>query len=81
VRLVKVCDPLIALVPIQPPDAVQLVAFVELHVSVDDPPDATDVEDQVRLTVGRPTCTVPYTPNSQSEYPHEVPRCVPYMRT
>ena len=31
--------PLVALTPLHPPDAVQLVALVELHVSVEVPPE------------------------------------------
>ena len=34
------------------PEAVQLVAFVELHVNVDDPPVAILVGDAVSVTVG-----------------------------
>ncbi|MGH7334993.1 MAG: hypothetical protein ACREKS_20085 [Candidatus Rokuibacteriota bacterium] len=51
-------DPLVVLAPDQllssaPPfDAVQLVAFVDDQVSVDDPPDVTLVGFAVRLTVG-----------------------------
>ena len=38
------------------PDAVQLVAFVELHVSVDAEPEATFVGDAVSVTVGAASC-------------------------
>jgi hypothetical protein len=41
-----------AFVPLQPSDAVQLVAFVELHVSVDALPLATAVGLAARVTVG-----------------------------
>jgi hypothetical protein len=34
------CEPLVALLPVQPPVAVQLLAFVLLHVSVELDPDA-----------------------------------------
>jgi hypothetical protein len=37
------CVPLVAFVPLQLPEAVHEVAFVELHVSVDAAPLATDV--------------------------------------
>ena len=44
--------PLVALAPLQPPEAVQVVASVELHVNVDDPPLLTLVGLAVRVTVG-----------------------------
>jgi hypothetical protein len=47
-----VSDPLSALEPLQPPDAVQLVAFVELHVSVVVPPGATPGGFAVSCTDG-----------------------------
>jgi len=50
--------PEVALVPDQPPEAVQDVAFVEDQVSVDDPPLATDVGFAVRDTVGAGVDTV-----------------------
>jgi hypothetical protein len=46
------CVPDIAFVPDQEPDAVQLVAFVEFHDSVDAEPDATLVGDADNVTVG-----------------------------
>ena len=46
------CVPDVALLPVQPPDAVQLVAFVELHVSVEEPPDAMLIGDAANVTVG-----------------------------
>ena len=46
------CEPLTALVPDQASDAVQLVAFVELHVSVEALPLVTDVGLALRETVG-----------------------------
>jgi hypothetical protein len=46
------CVPDVVLVPVQPPDAVQLVAFVELQVNVDEPPDAMLLGDAVSVTVG-----------------------------
>ena len=49
---VTVVDPLVASPPLQPFDAVQDVAWVELHVSVDDPPDAMLVGDAEIFTVG-----------------------------
>jgi len=47
-----VCEPLVALVPDQAPDAVQEVAFVEDHVSAEDAPLATDVGLAASDTVG-----------------------------
>ena len=44
--------PEVALVPLHPPEAVQLVAFVELQVSVGVPLVATEVGLADRVTVG-----------------------------
>ena len=44
--------PLAAFVPLQPPEAVQDVALVELHVSVEDPPLAMVVGFAVSVAVG-----------------------------
>ena len=49
------CEPDVAFVPVHPPDAVQLVALVELHVNVDALPDATLLGDAVKVTVGAGT--------------------------
>ncbi len=38
--------------PLQPPEAVQVSARVELHVNRDSPPLATVVGDAVNVTVG-----------------------------
>ena len=48
------CDPLVALVPIQPPEAVHEVALVELHVNMEAPPLATDIGFAVSVTVAAP---------------------------
>ena len=45
--------PLIALAPDHAPDAVQVVALVDDHVSVALPPDVTDAALVERVTVGR----------------------------
>jgi hypothetical protein len=45
-------EPVSALAPDQPPDAVQLVAFVELHVSVEEPPLAIVAGTAASETVG-----------------------------
>jgi hypothetical protein len=52
VRGPVLCVPLVALMPLQFPDATHMVAFVELHVSVDAPPLATVVGFAVTATVG-----------------------------
>jgi hypothetical protein len=44
-------EPLIALLPDQPPEAVQDVALVDDHVSVDAPPLATVLGVALKLTV------------------------------
>jgi hypothetical protein len=44
--------PLVARVPVQPPDAVQLVALVDDHVSFDVPPEDTDAGAAVSVTAG-----------------------------
>ena len=49
------CVPLVALAPLQPPEAAQEVALVELHVSVEVPPLATEVGFAVSVTVGAGT--------------------------
>ena len=46
------CVPLAAFVPLQPPEAVQDVALVEVQVSVDDPPLAMVGGLAVRVAVG-----------------------------
>ncbi len=46
------CEPLVALLPVQAPEAVLLVAFVLLHVSIELLPLETAVGFAVRLTVG-----------------------------
>ncbi len=48
-----VCVPFGASVPLQPPDAVQVSASVELHVSNEVPPRATAPGDAVSDTAGR----------------------------
>ena len=45
-------DPLVPRVPVQPPEAVQEVALVELQVRVELPPDAIVVGLALKLTVG-----------------------------
>jgi hypothetical protein len=46
------CEPLSALLPLQPPDAVQAVAFVADHVSVELFPLATELGAALIKTVG-----------------------------
>ena len=50
--------PLVASVPLQPPEAVQLVALVELQVSVAAAPLATTCEDAVSEAVGLPAAVL-----------------------
>ena len=45
------CEPLIALLPDQPPEAVQDVALVDDHVSIDAPPLATVLGLALKPTV------------------------------
>ncbi len=49
------CEPLVALVPLQPPEAVHEVALVELQVKVDALPLATDVGFAASATVAAGT--------------------------
>ena len=44
--------PLVAFVPLQPPEAVHEVAFVELHVNVEVPPLATTVGFATNVAIG-----------------------------
>jgi hypothetical protein len=46
------CEPEVPFVPVQPPDAVQLVALVELHVNVDELPEAMLLGEADNVTVG-----------------------------
>ena len=46
------CEPLIALLPDQPPEATQLVAFVLVQLNVEPPPLGTLVGFAVKDTVG-----------------------------
>ena len=55
VRLDNTCDPDIALAPLQPPEAVQVVALVELQVSVEEFPDITDAGLAAKVMTGAGT--------------------------
>jgi len=68
--------PLVAFVPLQPPEAEQLVALVEDHVSVLVAPAATEAGLALKLTVGAaaaatvtvaPDCAEPPAPVHESE--------------
>lgn len=48
----RVCEPDSALLPLQSPDALQLVAFEELHERVTDPPAVIELGVMLRFTVG-----------------------------
>jgi hypothetical protein len=64
---VTVADPAVAL-PVEKPVPVQELAFVELHVSVEDWPAVMEGGLAESEAVGRPgDAGVPYTSNSQSE--------------
>jgi hypothetical protein len=52
------CEPLVASEPLQPPEAVQDVAFVEDHVKVDAPPLATELGEALSATVGAAAVTL-----------------------
>jgi hypothetical protein len=52
VRFAVLCVPLVAMLPPQLPDAAHEVAFVELQVSVEGVPLATEVGFAVSVTVG-----------------------------
>ena len=52
------CDPLVASVPVQLPEAVQEVVLVELHVRLEPLPDTTLVGLALKLTVGAGVVTV-----------------------
>ena len=56
------CVPLVALAPLQPPEAVHEVAFIELHVSVDVPPLATEVGAAPSEAVGTAVDGLPPEP-------------------
>jgi hypothetical protein len=55
VRAPVLCVPLVALIPLQPPDAVHEVALVELHFSVEAAPRAMEAGFAARLTVSVPS--------------------------
>lgn len=52
VNALVVNDPDVAFVPVHAPDAVQAVALVVVHVSLEVPPDVTDVGDADSVNVG-----------------------------
>jgi hypothetical protein len=74
-RAPVLCVPLIDLAPLQPPEAVHEVAFVEFHVSVEALPLAREAGFAASVTVGVPgtvtvavaTLLVPPTPVQVSE--------------
>jgi hypothetical protein len=47
-----VCEPLVASVPLHPPDALQAVALVDDHDNIELPPLATVLGLAAKLTVG-----------------------------
>jgi hypothetical protein len=58
VRLEVLCEPLVALPPLQPPEAAQEAALVDDHVRVDAAPLLTVVGLPVSVTVGTGVVTV-----------------------
>ena len=85
------CAPLVAFVPPQPPEAVQDVAFVEVHVNVEALPPVMEVGFAVSVTVGMGTTVtvavatllVPPGPAHDNEYEPGIVRgpvlCVPVV--
>jgi hypothetical protein len=67
------CEPLLDLAPLQPPDAVQAAAFVELQVSSEEPPSETNVglavitTDGATLTIALAVALVPFAPTHVSK--------------
>jgi hypothetical protein len=61
VRFEVLCEPLVASLPLQPPEAVQELAFVDDQVSVDAAPLLTVVGFPVSVTVGVGVVTVTVT--------------------
>ncbi|MBS0375269.1 MAG: hypothetical protein JSR73_11865 [Proteobacteria bacterium] len=55
VRFPVLAEPLVAFDPLQPPEAVHVVAFVELQLRVDAVPLASEVGFAVSVTVGAGT--------------------------
>jgi hypothetical protein len=76
--------PLVAFAPVQPPEAVQLVASVELQVNVDEPPVATVPGAAVSVAVGAGLPPPPAEPPPEPPQPHDrkaVSRIVVSVRT
>ena len=67
-----------AFVPLQPPAAVQLVEFVEVHDNFDEPPDATLVGAAVSVTDGQGTTVPPIFLTTLPPSPVQVSRNVTY---
>jgi hypothetical protein len=61
VRVEVLCEPLVALAPLQPPEAAQEAAFVDDQVRVDAAPLLTVVGFPVSVTVGTGVVTVTVT--------------------
>ena len=55
------CKPESVLLPVQAPEAVQVVALVELHVKFDEPPEATEAGEAVKVIVGADVVTMTVT--------------------
>ena len=61
VRFPVLCEPLVASLPLQPPEAAQELAFVDAHVSVEAAPLLTVVGFPASVTVGVGVVTVTVT--------------------
>jgi len=72
VSALVICVPLVANVPVQPPEAVQPVAFVELQVNVEVPPLATLVGVAASVTDGAGELTVTVTEAAELVPPEPV---------
>jgi hypothetical protein len=70
--------PLRAFVPLQPPEAVQLVELVELHVNFDELPEATVFGAAVNVTEGHGTTVPPIFFTTVPPAPTHVSRNVTY---
>ncbi len=70
--------PFSAFVPLQPPEAVQLVELVELHVNFDELPEATVFGAAVNVTEGHGTAVPPIFFTTLPPAPTQVNRNVTY---
>jgi hypothetical protein len=81
VRAPVLCLPLVAFVPLQPPEAVQLVELVELQVNCDELPDAMLVGAADSVTEGHGRTVPPIFLTTVPPAPVHVSRNVTYSLT